>query len=78
VSVRVKVADGPHTGISGHCGGDIMAAHTTSDKMTGAAYIFLVVSIVIGMAVNSADTGFPLIAGIAMVILTGLMYLMGK
>jgi hypothetical protein len=55
-----------------------MAALTTSDKMTGAAYIFLVVSIVIGMAVNGADTGFPLIAGIAMLILTGLMYLMGK
>jgi hypothetical protein len=49
----------------------------TTDKMTGAGYIFLVVSIVLGI-VTGGPRGFALLAGIAMLVIASLMYLMGK
>jgi hypothetical protein len=60
-------------------GGDHMAefARSSSDKMPGAGYAFLVISIVLGMAAGGSGA-FPLLAGIAMLVLASLMYLMGK
>jgi hypothetical protein len=52
-------------------------ARSSSDMMPGTGYAFLVMSIVLGMAAGGSGA-FPLLAGTAMLVPVGLMYLMRK
>ena len=48
-----------------------------SDKLTIGGFVFLIVSIVIGIAIGGGDT-YSLVAGILMLILMAIVYLVGR
>jgi len=50
--------------------------HEPDDRLTGAGFVFLAISIVIGMGIGGGDT-YSLVAGVAMLILSTIIYFVG-
>ena len=51
--------------------------HEPDDRLTGAGFVFLAISIVIGMGIGGVHT-YSLVAGVAMLILPAIIYLVGS
>ena len=51
--------------------------HEPDDRLTGTGFVFLAVSIVIGMGIGGGNT-YSLLAGAAMIVLPAITYFVGS